>query len=582
MQYFWTFITKLIIDMITGAYPQGQLLPLILTATVIQITATMLNTYYSGDLEWRYIAARLVMTEQKNRKIMSLDFMYLEDSDAMDCYQKASNVCNSNENGIEGMMRQIVQFLVNFAVIAVGFCILGTMNIAITLIMLVMVTLNFLFRNYTNKKCKTQIWDPLAGWWRKKEYLQNMTTDFEAAKDIRMFGLKNYLLEKYRALNKERYEAQKQNGRLWLYAGIFGNMTWFFSQAVLYMWLVRALLAGEMTIGNFSLYLASALTFFSYMLSLLDSAGNLLARSRDVDDFRSFMDFENSVCGSASVPKTASYEFVFEHVSFRYPKAEKDALSDLCITVRAGERLAVVGRNGAGKSTFIKLLLRLYEPTKGRILLNGTDVRQYDKEEYYRLFSPVFQDVNLFAVPLAENVSMKSPDETLRDKARQCLADAGLAEKIAELPKDVDTEILKIIHDDGIDLSGGEKQKLVLARALYKNAPVVVLDEPTAALDALAEAKLYQDFDRLIGDKTAVYISHRLSSTQFCAHVAMFEDGRLLEYGTHEDLLERGGAYADMFRIQAQYYLEHPEADGTEDIFGSSYGAAESGAAANG
>ena len=219
-----------------------------------------------------------------------------------------------------------------------------------------------------------------------------------------------------------------------------------------------------------------------------------------------------------------------------------------------------MGLNGAGKTTFIKLLLRLYEPTEGEILLNGVDIREYDKMDYYRVFAPVFQEVELFAFPLAENISMKPPKETDTKKAEQCLFDAGFGEKLAELNDGVNTEVLKVIHDDGVDFSGGEKQKIALARALYKNAPVVVLDEPTAALDALAEAKLYADFDKLIGGKTAVYISHRLSSTQFCNNVAMFKDGEMIEYGTHNSLMELGGEYANMFEVQAQYYLEHEKA----------------------
>lgn len=247
--------------------------------------------------------------------------------------------------------------------------------------------------------------------------------------------------------------------------------------------------------------------------------------------------------------------------SHGHPKAENYALKNLSLKVNAGERLAVVGLNGAGKSTFIKLLLRLYEPTEGEILLNGVNIREYDKRSYYRVFSPVFQDVELFAFPLAENVSMQSPEKTDKKRAEDCLKAAGFGEKLSELPNGVDTEILKVIHDDGVDLSGGEKQKLALARALYKNAPVVVLDEPTAALDAIAESRLYNDFDKLIGGSTAVYISHRLSSTQFCKNVAMFKDGELCEYGTHESLMEKNGAYAEMFRLQAQYYVDEEAAN---------------------
>ena len=216
----------------------------------------------------------------------------------------------------------------------------------------------------------------------------------------------------------------------------------------------------------------------------------------------------------------------------------------------------MVGLNGAGKSTFIKLLLRLYEPTEGTIYLNGVDIKTYQRESYYKVFAPVFQEVQLFAFPLSENISMETPQQTDPKKASQCLADAGFVEKLKELPQGVSTQVLKVIYDDGVDFSGGEKQKIGLARALYKNAPVVVLDEPTAALDALAEHQLYQDFDRLIGGKTAVYISHRLSSTQFCDRVAMFAEGKMVEYGTHQSLLALGGAYAAMFEVQAQYYVE--------------------------
>ena len=277
-----------------------------------------------------------------------------------------------------------------------------------------------------------------------------------------------------------------------------------------------------------------------------------------MDDFRSFLDFwgGDEEDGGISVPKLDSYEFTFKNVSFRYPKAEAYALKNLNLTVKAGERLAVVGLNGAGKSTFIKLLLRLYEPTEGEILLNGVNVKDYNRHDYYQVFAPVFQTVELFAFPLAENISMQAPDETDTKKAEECLQAAGLKEKLEALPKGVKTEVLKVIYDDGVDFSGGEKQKIALARALYKDAPVVVLDEPTAALDAVAESRLYEDFDKLIGGKTAVYISHRLSSTQFCNHVAMFSGGEMVEYGTHKSLLEQDGEYAKMFRIQAQYYME--------------------------
>ena len=268
------------------------------------------------------------------------------------------------------------------------------------------------------------------------------------------------------------------------------------------------------------------------------------------------MDIPNGNLSGKPVPKAKGYTFEFENVSFKYKGQESYALKNVNLTLEAGEKLAVVGLNGAGKSTFIKLLLRLYDVTEGRILMNGTDIREFNREDYYKLFSPAFQDVMVFASPMSENVSMKEPAATDKSAAEKVLRDAGLGEKVDSLEKGVDTELLKVFYDDGVDLSGGEKQKLALARALYKNADVVVLDEPTAALDALAENRLYQSFDGLIGNRSAVYISHRLSSTRFCNRVAMFKDGEMVETGTHDELMALDGAYAEMFRVQAQYYVE--------------------------
>lgn len=526
--------------------------------TVIQLTSTMLNTFYHGEVWWRFIQTRFGLMGEKNAKVMSIDFQHLENSDVMDCYQKANNACNSNDAGVEGLMRSLVNFAQTLAVTVVGLLILSTLNVWIVLIMLALGVVNFIISDRTNAACKKKVWDPLAPWWRRDNYMRQQITDFAPAKDIRLFGLREWIVGKYRELKMERLAAQKTNAKMWFLASAASSVLWAAALCAVYGWLIWSVVYNGLSIGNFSLYLASAGTLFQYINQLLTGVSTLLEKSRQVDDFRSFLDFDGGDKDDSGkpVPELDSYEFEFRNVSFKYPKAENYALKNLSLKLNAGERLAVVGLNGAGKSTFIKLLLRLYEPTEGEILLNGVNIREYDKRSYYRVFAPVFQDVELFAFPLAENVSMKSPESTDKKLAEECLNAAGFGEKLAELPKGVDTEILKVIHDDGVDLSGGEKQKLALARALYKNAPVVVLDEPTAALDAIAESRLYNDFDKLIGGRTAVYISHRLSSTQFCKNVAMFKDGELCEYGTHESLMERNGAYAEMFRLQAQYYVD--------------------------
>lgn len=561
LRYLWTFLSKFILDMVTGEGSREELLWLMLLFAAVQTTATMLQTYFSLNIFWRYIRVRMKMIIRLNTKAMQVDFEHLENPDVMDCFQKGHQACSSNDVGVEGMMRELTNFLCSLTVVVAGMLILGTMNAFVVVLMIVLAFFNFLIVNHANVAAKREVWDPLAPWWRKRYYLENTTTNFKEAKDIRMFGLREWLLGRYRELYKIRCDAQKRHSQIWFLSGFFTNLLWIVSQIMIYAWLIYSVAKGGMSIGNFSLYLASSATFFDHISSLLNGINALLAKSRQVDDYRSFLDFDggDGKEKGKALPELSACEFTFENVSFSYPKAERYALKNLNLNIKAGERLAVVGLNGAGKSTMIKLLLRLYEPTEGRILLNGVDIREYDRQSYYEAFAPVFQQVELFAFPLEENVSMKEPEETDSGKAEKCLVAAGLSEKIETLPNGTKTELLKVIYDDGVDLSGGEKQKLALARALYKEAPVVVLDEPTAALDALAEAKLYEDFDKLIGGKTAIYISHRLSSTQFCSRVAMFAEGEMVECGTHTELLEKGGAYAEMFRIQAQYYVEGAE-----------------------
>ena len=559
--YLWTFMSKFVIDVVTRKDDTQKLLFIICITFVIQAVFTMLQSWMWAQW-WRYIGARFDLIIKKNVKFMTMPYEYLEDKDAMDCYQKAGNSCNGNNNGVEGMMHLMENSAGDFFVVLVGLCIMGTLSVYVMAGLAVIAFITFLIKNRTNKVCKAKIWDPLSTWWRKDGYLQSTFTDFNFAKDIRMYGLKDYLIRKYREISKERLEASKNNEIRWWICGLLGNILWTGASLGLYAWLIWSVIHKNLSIGNFSLYLGSAATFFQFTGSLFDRVSELLAKSREVDDFRSFMDIgDEREDEGDKIPSYKDYEFTFENVSFKYPGAEKYALKNLSITINAGEKLAVVGLNGAGKSTFIKLLLRLYEPTEGRILLNGKDIAKYERREYYRLFSPVFQDVWMFAFPLKANVSMKDMEDTDDLRAAQCLNDAGMKEAVDDLKDGIDTEVLKVVYDDGVDFSGGEKQKIALARALYKNGPVVVLDEPTAALDALAEAKLYEDFNKLIDNRTAVYISHRLSSTRFCDHVAMFVDGEMAEYGTHDELLNAGGAYSEMFNVQAAYYVEGGEED---------------------
>ena len=248
------------------------------------------------------------------------------------------------------------------------------------------------------------------------------------------------------------------------------------------------------------------------------------------------------------------YEIEFRNVSFKYPGSENYALKNVNFKFNIGERLAFVGMNGSGKTTFVKLLCRLYDPTEGQILLNGIDITRYDYEQYMALFSVVFQDYAVFAFDIAGNVSASSEPD--RDRVLDCLVRAGLGERISELENGIDTFITKNYDATGVDFSGGEKQKIAIARALYKESPFIILDEPTASLDPLAEADIYARFNEIVTDKTAVYISHRLSSCRFCDKIVVFDNGEIIQQGDHETLVaDENGKYFELWHAQAQHYV---------------------------
>lgn len=279
-----------------------------------------------------------------------------------------------------------------------------------------------------------------------------------------------------------------------------------------------------------------------------------------INDYRNFIEWkeDSQSAGEKDGHITGidldEFEFQFENVSFKYPGHDNYVLKNINLTIKNGMKLAVVGVNGAGKTTFIKLIMKLYEPTEGRILLNGVDIKEYNRQEYFKLFSPVFQNVECFAMPIYQNVSFADEENTDMDKVNAVLEQSGLKAKIDTYESGIHTNLLKIFDKKGIDLSGGEKQRLAMARALYKDGKVVILDEPTAALDALAEDRMYREFEDMIQNKTAIFISHRLGSTRFCDKIAMFEDGSVVEEGTHDELMKKDDKYAYMFRIQSQYY----------------------------
>ena len=315
---------------------------------------------------------------------------------------------------------------------------------------------------------------------------------------------------------------------------------------------------GAFDVGSITQYVGAATAMVTNVFALTDLLGIMKTNTPYLEKTFEFLDIPNAMYqGSLTTEKRADrqYEVEFKDVSFKYPGSDIWALRHVNMKFKVGKRLAIVGENGSGKTTFIKLLCRLYDPQEGQILLNGIDIRKYRYDDYMSIFSVVFQDFRLLCQPLGNNVA--GSIEYDRERVEKALIDAGFGDRLASMDKGLDTMIYKNLTEDGVDVSGGEAQKIAIARALYKDAPFIILDEPTAALDPIAEAEIYGKFDEIAGDKTAIYISHRLSSCKFCDEIAVFHDGGVIQRGTHTELVaDESGKYHELWNAQAQYYTE--------------------------
>ena len=439
---------------------------------------------------------------------------------------------------------------------------LTDLNLLLAIVVIVTTAASFLISRRLNS-WEYRHRNEKAGHLRKMTYVEKRTADLTFGKDIRLFGMQQWLEDVYASsLRMFRRFIDRSEKSVLLGTTIDALLT-VLRNGFAYYYLIHRVLAGTMNAPQFVLYFAAFTGFSAWVSQIMESALALQRDSLTISQFREYDHIEEPFLLEEGKPidraMLSSCEFRLEHVSFRYPGAEEDTLHDINLTVHPGEKIAVVGLNGAGKTTLIKLILGLYDPTEGRVLLNGTDIRVYNRNAYYTLFSALFQQMTVMDVTLAENVAQIPEDEIDREKLTDCLEKAGLLQKVKDLPKGADTPIGKKIFDDGIELSGGETQRLMLARALYKDAPVLVLDEPTAALDPIAEDRLYHQYQSMTAGKTSFFVSHRLASTRFCDRILLIEDHRIKEQGTHTELINAGGSYARLFEVQSRYYKEGEE-----------------------
>lgn len=396
----------------------------------------------------------------------------------------------------------------------------------------------------------------------KLGHVEELPDDFAAAKDIRIYSMASWIRECYRDLCKEQVKWDRKTVQKKFLSRIADLVVILIRDGGAYVLLLHMFYQRKISVDQFILYFAAISSFASWVDGIISCWNKLHTVSLQLCDFREFIDYpENDGNGSAKVGDHLGEapEVEFKHVSFRYEGMETDTIHDLSFKIQKGEKLALVGLNGAGKTTLVKLLCGLYQPTSGDILLNGVSLRDFKREEYYQLISPVFQEVKTAFFSLAETVSGRNITETDLKRVEECMRQAGLGEKIDALPEGILTKLNKKVHKNGTELSGGEAQKLMLARALYKDAPMLVLDEPTAALDPIAESRIYTEFNRMADKKTTLFISHRLASTSFCDRIILLDTGEIIEEGTHEELIATGGKYRELYDIQSCWYQANGE-----------------------
>ncbi|MCM1262070.1 MAG: ABC transporter ATP-binding protein/permease [Butyrivibrio sp.] len=579
-------VTPLIIDELLG---ERNVERLIIYAAIIAVGGSLLSLLESvtGVILEKYDEKmQNYFTEEMSRRVMELDFQLTEDKKALDQIESARQGLGWYSGGVYGISIEIFQMISNIIKIT------GVVSLIVlhAPLLFVFVAILLVINGVTNSKlAKTDIqtYERLSKFNRLFGYFGYDLTDFRYGKDIRLYDAHNMMVEKWQGFTSDALDVWKWRADKRTPLHTINGITDVVRKAAAYLYLGILVITGRISIGVFSQMLSAGnILHYSLIYGLIFDITEFIERIQYAHEYVLFMNYPPAIEKGTRHVDAGAHTLEFKHVSFAYPGSDVKVLEDISVTLKSGEHLSIVGLNGAGKTTFVKLLCRLYDTTSGEILLDGVNIKEYDYNEYMSLFAPVFQDFKLFAFSIRDNITLDSGKFGADDGSdsgnnirTNCINDSnndgnddsdngendlnlnslieqvGLGEKVQSLENGIDTILFKAFDENGIEPSGGEQQKIAIARALFKNSPVVILDEPTAALDPIAEYDIYRQFDTLVGGKTAIYISHRLSSCKFCDRIAVFSEGRIMEYGTHDELVcIDGGLYAKMFAAQAQYY----------------------------
>jgi len=439
--------------------------------------------------------------------------------------------------------------------------VISTINIKMAIILIIISALS-IFANTFKKKWIVKNQDRWLKIDAKLKYLFTQSKSLENAKDIRLYNMKNWVIDTYTGLYALRKKWFRKEFTIDYLVNIFEHILTAIKYGLIYFIVIKEL-KSDLSVDSFVLLCSLILGVNNWIDQIFNSIKYLQSNNINVNNSRTILELDDNIENNQDTDKNFQdinlkeiYEIKLEHISFKFPGTDKKIFDDFNLVIKKGEKLALVGNNGAGKTTLVKLITGLYKPSEGKIYINGIDINEYRKIDYFKLFSVMFQDFRVLPHSIAENISCLNTKNIDFEKIERVLELSGLSDKINSLKNGCNSMMSKEFDEDGIILSGGEIQKLMLARALYKDSPVIILDEPTAALDAIAESEIYNKYNVLVNNKTSIFISHRLSSTKFCDRIIVLEHGKIVEEGNHSELLKKNKEYAKMFKFQSSYYKE--------------------------
>ena len=559
------FIAPVILADLEQSVPMNELIKTIVTFSLALFFIKMIRDYfdnnaYGGRHETRFLIRDLIV-----QKACKTAYSNATNPEFIRALEDSIDNTSSQSQATGYIWATMTAILTHITGFIIYMTMLGNLNVFLAVVVLLTSVIGF----YVTKRMKQ--W----GYAHRKErgkylrqfnYISDKTESQSLAKDVRIFGLASWLEDIQESALRAYDSFVNRRERINRFASIVDVVLTFARNGIAYVYLSHAAFSNDLSAAEFLLYFNTVSAFTERVTGILSSLATLHTQNLELSAIQEYLNTpEPFRCSNGKeIPQTDNYELRLDDVTFRHPGADSALFKHLNLTIHPGEKLAIVGLNGAGKTTLVKLLCGFLDPDEGRVLLNGTDIREFNRQEYYNLFSAVFQEYALLDVTLKENVAHSSVgiDE---NRVWDCLAKAGLDNTVKSLPDQLETHIGRDVFADGILLSGGQTQRLMLARALYKNGAVLILDEPTAALDPIAENDIYLRYNSMTAGKTSLFISHRLASTRFCDRIIFLANGAIAEEGTHEQLLLLGGEYAKLFAVQSRYYQEG-EVDGYEEI----------------